>query len=307
MININEVVDLYIGTQRSWIVSTDQNNAREIIDCSLVSDIKQLCDDRSNDRQEFELIYCSQRLRVSVINTLDEKVYVVRPMPTDVKILSDLGFWPPYNSVLLDPHLSSGLILVSGTFGSGKTWTASGIVKERLSKFGGVAITIEDPPEMPLEGQHGLGVCYQTRVSEFGFAKATRQSARWAPNIIYIGELRDAETAEEALKASVNGRLIIATIHANSPIMAIERLFSLAMSSDASSKSSADVLSLMASGLSIVTCQEIKKLSRDVSGPAMTLLKIKDNVAAQSHIRARRFEQLTSEIQLQRNQLERIK
>ncbi|MDA0629118.1 ATPase, T2SS/T4P/T4SS family, partial [Acinetobacter baumannii] len=139
-------------------------------------------------------------------------VFVLRRFPAKVPTFESLNLHNGYVSKLMQQRLS-GLIVIAGPFGAGKTTTASALIAARLSKFGGVAITIEDPPEMPLEGKHGEGVCYQTWADRGGFGDATRKMARFAPSIIFLGEVRDAETAAEALRASINGRLVVCTAH----------------------------------------------------------------------------------------------
>lgn len=252
-------------------------------------------------REDFPLRHCDIGYRVSVIHSLTEVVFVLRRFADSVPMLETMGIHKRIVENLLTPKLT-GLIVVAGAYGQGKTTTASSVVVSRLSKFGGVAVTVEDPPEMPLQGKHGEGVCYQTWVEKGGFAGACRQATRWAPSIIFLGEIRDGETAIEALRASVNGRLVIATTHAENPLMAIDRIHALA--SGVGGTSSEDVTHLLAAGLTCVLHQKIETHG-DRKQLFVSSLWIHDEDAAgiRATIQTKRFSQLGSVIDQQRNQM----
>lgn len=120
---------------------------------------------------------------------------------------------------LLHPSLAKGgLIYVCGSTGAGKTTTASGIVVSRLKKLGGVATTVEEPPEMPLNGWHGSGYCTQTWVEgddsadwQESMRGVLRSQPAKTPAMLYIGEVRDKATGLAMLRAANNGFLVVAT------------------------------------------------------------------------------------------------
>jgi Tfp pilus assembly pilus retraction ATPase PilT len=267
-----------------------------------VKSLRALCvaELEKHGREDFALKHCDIGYRASVIRSLTEIVFVLRRFADDVPRLESMGIHHRIVENLLTPRLT-GLIVVAGAFGQGKTTTASSVVVSRLCKYGGVAVTVEDPPEMPLQGKHGEGVCYQTWVEKGGFADACRKATRWAPSIIFLGEIRDGETAIEALRASVNGRLIIATTHAENPVMAIERIHALAAGVSGSSE---DVSHLLAAGLCCVLHQKIENQG-DRKQLFVSSLWISDEDAPgiRATIHAKRFTQLTSVIEQQRNQL----
>jgi len=135
--------------------------------------------------------------------------------------------------------LAGGLILIAAVTGQGKSTTMGATVRSRLEKFGGYCRTIEDPPELPLDGPHGDGYCIQTAVdprlpTEEGYASALRDAMRSYPTIpgggtmCMIGEVRDKHTASDLLRAAVNGHLVLATVHANTIPSALGRLCGLA-------------------------------------------------------------------------------
>jgi len=250
-------------------------------------------------RDDFSIKYQNTSYRASVIQSLADTVFVLRRFPESIPQLQQLGIHQKIIENLLEPNIT-GLIVVSGTFGQGKTTTASSLVVSRLAALGGVAITIEDPPEMPLEGQHGLGVCYQTWAGKGGFADACRKATRWAPSIIFLGEVRDGETAIEALRASINGRLVVCTTHSDNVTGAIERIFALA----SSETSSEDTTQLLAHGLKGVLHQRLE-IHGDRKQVFLTSLWVDgpDETGIRSTITSRRINQLQSFVDQQRNQM----
>lgn len=295
--------DIYLGQGASWLagVPGSLDPIPAPTDCeNELSELRVLCNDfaEKSSRNEFAIRHNNVAYRASTLCSLTEKIYVLRRFPNEIPDLSVLGIHPAYVSMLMQPRLT-GLLVVAGAFGQGKTTTASSIIAARLSKFGGVGVTIEDPPEMPMEGRHGEGVCYQTWVQQGGFGNACRQAARWAPSIIFVGEVRDAETASEALRASINGRLVVCTTHADSVVMAIERIYSLA---NGVAGSSEDVSSLLSNGLLGVIHQ---RLEGEPRRPKIEFLWLRgeESHGPKNLIRTRRFDQISSEITLQLNRL----
>ena len=257
-------------------------------------------------RSEFTVRDDGVSYRVSMLVSIVETIYVLRRFPPRVPALSTLGIHPRQVEKLMTADLT-GLIVVAGAFGQGKTTTASSLLTARLGKYGGVGITVEDPPEMPLEGHHGNGICYQTWVEQGGFGAEIRKAARWCPSVIFLGEVRDGESATEALRASINGRLVICTTHAASVTMAIERIYSLA---NASAGSSEDVASLLANGLTAVLHQRLESDANGVKRPRLQFLWVGENdgkefgsKGVRNTIRQRRFDQIENDVMLQLNQM----
>lgn len=294
-------VDLYLGENSSFLagvpgegalIPAPRTWAREL------EKFRKVCDDTATDAgMEFSVKYDDVCYRAGTLDSMSEKVYVLRRFPAVVPDLHSIGIHAAHVKLMMTPKLT-GLIIVAGAFGQGKTTTASALVIERLKEFGGVAVTIEDPPEMPLEGPHGDGMCYQRWVQHGGFGEAVRQAARWAPSIIFLGEVRDSESAREALSASINGRLVVCTVHADSVISAIERLYSFAK---IDGSDGTDSSSLLANGLMGVFHQSLVGSPRHIKVEALWLGD--DATGAKATIRARRWEQLGSEIGIQFNRL----
>lgn len=298
-----DLKDIYLGHSNAWLAgvpgTSDPVPAPEECEDEL-TELREMCDDfvSTSTKEEFTVRHNDVAYRVSVLKSMSDVVYVLRRFPASVPPLTSLGIHHGYVGRLMQPGLS-GLVVVAGAFGQGKTTTASSVIATRLSQYGGVAITIEDPPEMPLEGRHGEGVCYQTWVDRGQFGDATRKTARYAPSIIFLGEVRDSETAAEALRASINGRLVICTTHADSVPMAIERLYSLA---NGTAGNSEDTSSLLAGGLLCVLHQ---RLEGEPKRPRIEFLWLGDAdcQGVRNTIRQRRFEQVASEVTLQLNRM----
>lgn len=166
--------------------------------------------------------------------TIGGSLYNFRRMPTKIWTLDDCGIRGPIARYILSERLSKGgLIIVSGMPGMGKSTTCAAIVVDRLKEFAGLCITVEDPAEMPLQGFHGEGLCLQRNVMVGeDFHVAVRDAMRAYPaqsnNLMLIGEIRDKETAAHALRASVDGRLVLITIHAGDIVSAVQRIVTLA-------------------------------------------------------------------------------
>lgn len=119
---------------------------------------------------------------------------------------------------------SSGLLLVSGSFGSGKSTTSAACLRDWIMLHGGVGVTLEDPPEKALEGFYDRGQFYQISVRDPAFCDAIKASRRWAYRYLYLGEVRDQGSASELLQIALGGPMVITTIHASAPAEALMAL-----------------------------------------------------------------------------------
>ncbi|WP_051303329.1 ATPase, T2SS/T4P/T4SS family [Comamonas composti] len=171
-------------------------------------------------------------------HAVDGLWYRLRRMPMQAPQLESLPspLPPMCRSMLLSPALlDGGLIYICGSAGSGKTTTASATVVSRLHQFGGVAYTIEDPPEMPLNGWHGKGYCSQTwvggeRASDWAesFRCALRSQPAATHQMLFVGEVRNADSAHAMLRAASNGFLVIATGFGSDLVSSVDALLRMA-------------------------------------------------------------------------------
>lgn len=183
----------------------------------------------------FNLVHETTIFRAQYMGTsAGSERYALRAQPEEVLDLTSLGFKEYHQRQLTDPDLKTrgGMVLISGSAGSGKTTTASSLVKALLHKYGGYCLTAEDPPEQPLDGFHGDGYCEQTEIEgdspHAHFRKLLRCFPAGANAILFFGEIRDAKSASELLRIAVDGHLIIATIHSGDCIEALQRLLAMA-------------------------------------------------------------------------------
>ena len=165
-------------------------------------------------------------MRVSSLPTKRGEKVVIRIMDytASFKGLESLCFNEVnYKKVLKMISEPNGIILVTGATGSGKSTTVYAILN-RLNTEDANLITVEDPVEMEIEGINQVQVN-----SEIGltFANVLRSILRQDPNIIMIGEIRDSETAQIAVRASITGHLVLSTIHTNNSLSTIERLLDM--------------------------------------------------------------------------------
>ncbi len=168
-------------------------------------------------------------LRVSTFPTLFGEKAVVRLFASEGQLLrlGDLGL-PDDIARRLSELLneSSGAILVTGPAGSGKTTTAYACLRELRATYSDARnlVSIEDPIEVAVAG------VAQTQVNEhagFDLAKGLRFLLRQDPEVILIGEIRDAPTARTAFQAALTGHLVLSTFHAGSAVSAISRLLEM--------------------------------------------------------------------------------
>ncbi len=165
-------------------------------------------------------------LRIATVPTLYGESVVIRLLERGQIFtqLDTLGFPPAqlqrFNEMILKPH---GMILVTGPTGSGKTTTLYGAL-QKINDPGKKIITIEDPVEYQLAGVNQIQVKPQIGLT---FANGLRSIVRQDPDVIMVGEIRDAETAEIAVQAALTGHLVFSTLHTNDAAGAISRLLEM--------------------------------------------------------------------------------
>ena len=135
-----------------------------------------------------------------------------------------MGFSPKSIRLIRDlSKYSNGIILATGPTGSGKTTTLYAMLKEIINPKLNI-VTVEDPVEKRISGVNQVQVNTKAGLT---FAGGLRSILRQDPDVIMIGEIRDAETAEIAVRASITGHLVISTLHTNDSFSAIARLMDM--------------------------------------------------------------------------------
>ncbi len=177
-------------------------------------------------RVEMEVDFRKVDIRVSTLPTIHGEKVVLRILDLSNALtdLDRLGFTQANMSRLLKgigkPY---GIIFISGPTGSGKTTTLYSTLS-RLSSDEVNIITIEDPVEYQLNGINQVAV---NPVSGLTFARGLRSILRQDPNIVMVGEIRDSETAEIAVRGAMTGHLVLSTLHSNSAVNSITRLIDM--------------------------------------------------------------------------------
>ncbi len=166
-------------------------------------------------------------LRISTVPTRDVEKAVIRILrPSTAKGLDDVHL-PPRALARVRNLLAArdGIVVVTGPTGSGKTTTLYAAIKE-LARGDTNITTVEDPVEYELPGITQIQVEPKRQVT---FASALRAILRQDPDVIFVGEIRDAETAEVAVQAAMTGHLVLATLHTNDAAGAVTRLADLGL------------------------------------------------------------------------------
>ena len=168
-------------------------------------------------------------MRVATVPTIRGEKMTLRILPTESLIaelaeLDALGMSDVHHKTVLSAlNQAHGVILLSGPTGSGKTTTLYASLRHLRRPGTHHILSIEDPVEIPLDGINQVHVDSE-RVS---FNAALRSALRHDPDIIMIGEIRDGETADIAVKSSLTGHLVLSTLHANNSTSVVMRLLNL--------------------------------------------------------------------------------
>lgn len=164
------------------------------------------------------------RVRINVFDTLHGYALVMRLIPLKIMTMEQLNLPLVFRDVC---HYHKGLILVTGPTGSGKSTTMAAMVDYINKEMPKNIITIEDPIEFVHKSQRSLIKQREVGINTMKFENALKASLREDPDIILIGEMRDRETVNTAMKAAQTGHLVMGTLHTNSAVKTIERVLSL--------------------------------------------------------------------------------
>jgi len=258
--------DLYCTPDRLiYIPDKRLNGALAVVNPDDANEYIQALEAYYNGSSSYSMVYDGVIFRIERVMTLTGPLFSARRMPRSVPDISRLGFPEPITNHLLSLVDTGGLILWGGATGQGKTTAISCLLKKFLEMQGGFAYTIEDPPEMPLDGTYrshngGLGLCKQTEThGEGGWGESLKSALRSRPRYILVGEIRTPETASQVLRASSSGHLVLSTIHANSVEDGLNSVIKYAMAAGLNESLAADLLSR---GLLAVIHQRLVKNAR---------------------------------------------
>ena len=171
----------------------------------------------------FEIKGCS-RFRVNYNRQLGNPGLVLRNIPYNIPQLKDLYLPEILHSIV---EYQNGIILVTGPTGSGKSTTIASLINQINLTAQKHIITIEDPIEFVYNGKKSIISQRQVGVDTLSFADGIKYALRQDPDVIFIGEIRDKETMEAALKAAETGHLVLSTLHTNDAVQTINRIVNM--------------------------------------------------------------------------------
>lgn len=222
-IHIEQDAPMMIKTPRGWsevgfepVLLEEMHAVLKSIDVDWEAKIKVGAIDRP-----FVLMQC--RLRCNVYRTCGAQkvVITIRRLPLNPISLDKTGL-PQYVKTMMEA--SRGLILVTGSTGSGKTTTIASMLDYINSTRSSHIVTIEQPIEYRLDRKQSIVSQKEVPTDTPNFAAGLREALRQTPDVLMVGEVRDFETAETVLHASESGHLVLATMHTNSAASAITKM-----------------------------------------------------------------------------------
>lgn len=166
-----------------------------------------------------------KRLRVNLYHTLGRLAAVLRPIRDDIPDLANLAM--PADLLQSWMVRGNGLILVTGPTGSGKSTTVAACLNWINENQARHIVTLEDPIEFLFENDKSLFSQREMRLDSDSFSTGLRAALRQSPDVLFLGEIRDSETAVTALHASETGHLVISTLHSGGVIETIDRFIHL--------------------------------------------------------------------------------
>jgi len=210
MITLEQYPEIDLNTFMSWL--------REILKEEEIQRFKKELEFDGATQYDFA------RVRINVFDTLRGPALVLRLIPLKILTMEQLRL-PPIFRDICDAH--KGLILITGPTGSGKSTTLAAMIDYINTEQPKHIITIEDPIEFVHKSRKALIKQREVGMNTHKFDNALKASLREDPDIILVGEMRDKETVNTALKAAQTGHLVMGTLHTNSAIKTLERVFTL--------------------------------------------------------------------------------
>nr|WP_319393864.1 PilT/PilU family type 4a pilus ATPase [uncultured Desulfobacter sp.] len=163
------------------------------------------------------------RFRVNTYFQMGQPAMTIRHLAQDLPSLEKLGLPPQLRDLA---WLPSGLVLVTGATGSGKSTTLAAIIDEINRNRACHILTVEDPVEFVHKGKQSLVHHRELHSDVPGFAHAVRAAMREDPDVIMVGEMRDLETMQASITAAETGHLVFSTLHTAQAVGAVERFIS---------------------------------------------------------------------------------
>lgn len=227
------------------------------------------------------------RFRVNLFRQQRGMAAVLRMIPSRIMSLDELGLPPQIRRVT---SIRSGLVLVTGPTGSGKSTTLAAIVDHLNATRDVHVITLEDPIEFVHRPKRSLVHQREIGIHATSFADALRAAGREDPDVLLVGEMRDLETIALALSAAERGTLVFATLHTNSAVKTVDRIVNVFPATEQDG-----IRAVLGEALRAVIAQQL--LPREGCGRVAAIEILFGTPAVGSMIREGKTPQITSAIQ----------
>ena len=204
---------------------------------------------------DFTTALYSRRFRVNIALARGELFASLRPLPDAPPVPSEVGFTSQI--IKLVTSLNEGLVLISGPTGSGKTTAIACLVEAINQSRQHKIVTIEDPIEFLFSGKQSEIIQREVGVDVESYSTGLREALRQNPDVIVVGEIRNAETAMVALQAAETGHLVIGSVHARSVVETVTRFVLLA-----AEKSSEEVRYIFGTAMRLIANQRLLRKRR---------------------------------------------
>jgi twitching motility protein PilT len=228
------------------------------------------------------------RFRANIFNQRGAVGAVFRAIPYEIKSFEDLGLPTVVKDLCEKPR---GLVLVTGPTGSGKSTTLAAVIDKINKERHEHILTIEDPIEFLHNHKNCIVNQREVNADTKGFAQALRTALRQDPDVVLVGEMRDLETIESALRIAETGHLTFATLHTNSAVSTINRIIDVFPSMQ-----QAQVRAQLSLTLEGILCQTLLPRA-DGRGRALAMEILIPNSAIRNLIREDKVHQIYSMMQ----------
>ncbi len=239
-------------------------------------------------------IDCSYRLgqlqfRINIFRENDGLAGAIRALSLDIPPVEDLGF---PNDVWKDIiNRRHGLVLMTGITGAGKSTTIASIIHRISEKSACRIMSVEDPIEYIFPQKYSITSQRELGRDVESFGKGLKEMLRQDPDIIFVGEMRDAETISMTLMAAETGHLVFSTLHTRDATGTITRILDYFPSGRQS-----EVRNQMSLGLAYIICQKLVP-KKDGTGRLVAMEILNNNYACANLIRTGKVEQIYSQLQ----------
>jgi twitching motility protein PilT len=223
------------------------------------------------------------RFRVNFFRSLFKRGAVLRQIKTEIPALESLGV--PVDLLSSWVTKSSGLVLIAGPTGSGKSTTVASTLEWLNQNYHRHIVTIEDPVEYLFTPAQCLFTQREVHSDTTTFAEGLRRSLRQSPDVILLGEIRDNASAVTALQASETGHLVLATLHSSNVLDSLERISRLFAADEREG-----VLQLLSKQLVGILCQKL--LPALPEGRALAVEHFENQAVTRKYIAEEKFRDL---------------